>query len=89
MCTVKKLFFVNFLFLNFEFKFFHVVPPLRLTPPCIYICRGAMPKAKEGRQKVPSLKKTGLCPSRFYYYSIVFGVRASGRGDVAMQPASW
>ena len=55
MCTVKKLFVVNFLFVNFEFKFFYAVPPLRLTPPCI--CTRAMPRAKEGRQKVPILKK--------------------------------
>ena len=89
MCTVKKLFVVNFLFVNFVFKFFYAVPPLRLTPPCIYMHTCNAERQRRSPKGSKLKKKTGLCPSRFFYYSIVFGVRASGRGDVAMQPASW
>ena len=44
-----------------------IVPSLLLTPPNICAC--AVPRAKNGQQKVPILKKrTGLCPSRSHYY---------------------
>ena len=36
-----------------------------------YICACAMLRAKQGQQKVPIFKKkTGLCPSRSYYFMV-------------------
>ena len=43
-----------------------IFPPRLLKPP--YICACAMPRAKKGQQKDPTLNTTTeLCPSRCYY----------------------